>query len=309
MWRLRVGTVAALYLRIAFSESIALKMLEFVARSLIAKFYDSPIFVVGTGRSGTSVLLQALGKHPAIIAMPGEAPFLTSVGGDTALFEYADNYEYYQRSLNLDPTYLFDTLKRLGIEIAAGRYYGIKYVTQQLIQRRCLPGKIRYWAAKTFPPEISARGLIKLYPDTRFLYVTRSGIDVVNSMQKFHGFQRDGFEYNCARWSKEVEKYRFLTQLPQAISLKHEDLVQIPTDFFKRIFKFLQLEESQAVLDFTAHTIVHPLDQPDQQAANSAAVFKARTSPFLSWPQAQQSLFREICGQAMHELGYEIPEN
>ena len=40
-----------------------------------------PIFVGGTGRSGTSVLKQLIGTHPAVFAAPNEAKFLVEPDG------------------------------------------------------------------------------------------------------------------------------------------------------------------------------------------------------------------------------------
>lgn len=45
-------------------------------RTLNWRYYHRPVFVIGTGRSGTTVLLEALGAHPNLLAAWGEAPLI-----------------------------------------------------------------------------------------------------------------------------------------------------------------------------------------------------------------------------------------
>ena len=89
-------------------------MFNYLGKSLTRRFFHHPIFIVGDSRSGTSALLQALGKHPLILSMPGEAPLITSIGGMAHLFEFADDITkgYYLQSLKFTKTYLYRNLRR-----------------------------------------------------------------------------------------------------------------------------------------------------------------------------------------------------
>ena len=164
-------------------------MLSTFGRLLSAPFFHRPIIVVGASRSGTSVLLQALGRHPLIYALRGEAPFLTSMGGAAHLFEHAHGRKYYMESLKTSKEYLFDQLRRLGFEAAAGPNYGLRRLGADMFSRRESPLGRQYWGAKTFPTEAVARGLISLYPAVKFVYIVRNGADVVQSRTKFEGFR------------------------------------------------------------------------------------------------------------------------
>lgn len=75
-----------------------------IGRMLARQVEDRPIFVVGGSRSGTSVLLHALGKHRRIYSFNGEDPFLTDIGGMVYNLEFADERElaYYRNSLRID---------------------------------------------------------------------------------------------------------------------------------------------------------------------------------------------------------------
>lgn len=174
-----------------------------IGKYLTRKFINYPIFVVGDGRSGTSVLLQALGKHPLILSMPGEAPLITSMGAIISRLELTDDTkrEYYKNALKFDKTYLYEHLQRLSFEIAGGKNYALRMLMKNLLPNPSLLMRKRYWAAKTFPNENIANGLMKLYPKAKFIYIIRNGIDVVQSKTRFSGFRDNDFRQHCEQKS------------------------------------------------------------------------------------------------------------
>ncbi len=274
-----------------------------LGKKLAQRSLNNPIFIVGTGRSGTSILLQALGKHPDIISFLGEAPFLTSIGGNASLF-CSENAEFYCSSLKTDIHYFYHTLSRLGLEVAGGEHYALKRHIEAFHYNKyhCKT----HWCTKTFPTENVTQGLLKVYPNAKFLYIVRNGIDVVNSMTKFHGFRDREFTNHCHVWRDSINKYRYLTLHKDALFLKHEDLISDPDIFFSSIYNHLDLKASQLCIDFTKNNIVHPLDQPNQNKQNAILQLKNRQSPFKSWTTDQQQTFISICSEAMNELHYPI---
>lgn len=280
--------------------------IDFLGKKLTNNCIDNPIFIVGMGRSGTSVLLQAIGKHPKIIAFPGEAPFLTSIGGNASLFDPTlnqENADYYRSSLKVDLDYLQAELARIGLEAAGGRHFGIRHYAKTAWHSKNFSIK-NHWSAKTFPSEKVAKGILNVYPNAKFIYIVRNGIEVVHSMTKFHGFRDKEFKHHCQMWSDSVDKYRYLTRHEQAIFVRHEDLVNSPVDFFSSLFAFLELSEASQCTQFVQETLVHPLDQQTQHQHNAIEQLKQRKSPFHEWSTSQQTIFRSICVKAMNELSY-----
>jgi hypothetical protein len=282
-------------------------VLDGIGRLLARSCLDRPVFIVGTGRSGTSVLLQALGQHPRVVPMPGEAPFLSSIGGDAALFEYADNARYYRESLTVERAYLFGQLARLGLEAAGGRHYALRQFLRAWRGRRGWHSRPSHWCAKAFPPERAARGLVLVYPHARFLYIVRNGIDVVASMSQFHGFRHLSFAEHCRAWAAGVEKYRYLEQFPHGMKLRHEDLVADPGAFFGRVYPFLGIPRDAAAETFVATSVIHPLDQPTREVSGTQAIFQARPPAWHAWTPEQREVFTSLCGVSMKECGYELP--
>ena len=66
----------------------------------------SPIFVAGTGRSGTSQLADIIGQHPQIHRIPMETHFIVDPGG---LRDLADAL-----TVRYDPIVGDDALRRLS---------------------------------------------------------------------------------------------------------------------------------------------------------------------------------------------------
>ncbi len=93
-------------------------MLGSIGRFASARFIKRPIFIVGGSRSGTIVLLKAMGKHAGILSTPSEDPFVTDVGRMVHSLEYCSEVErqYYLDTLRISQGYIHDTLHRLVLE-------------------------------------------------------------------------------------------------------------------------------------------------------------------------------------------------
>lgn len=277
---------------------------DLIGYTLSRSCLKSPIFVVGSGRSGTSVLLQALGMHPDVISFPGEAPFLTSIGGEANILE-SDNGEYYKASFKISSEYFYDSLAKLGIESAGGKNYALKEFIKSALKSKNFSIK-KHWCAKTFPPEQVTHGLLNVYPNAKFIYIVRNGIEVVHSMTKFHGFKQKDFSNQCQIWRDSIEKYAYFENCKHAICLRHEQLVYNPKTFFTQIFQFLGLDFSNQCIDFVSGNLIHPLDAPDQKQQDAVIQLKQRKSPYSSWPDEQKRIFESICGTSMQSMNYPI---
>lgn len=181
-------------------------MRSVVGRALGAHFYGRPVFLVGAGRSGTIVLYKALGTHPQIFTMPSEDPLITSFASIVSLFEAGPEKEYYRESVKLPKDHLYRQLRRLCFESAAGPHYGFKTLVKFVLRNRWALYRKRFWCVKTFPLEDHSRSLLKLYPDARFVYLVRNGLDVVRSRTRFPAFREQEFSQHCEVWANAAPK-------------------------------------------------------------------------------------------------------
>jgi hypothetical protein len=99
--------------------------------------HPSPIFVAGTGRSGTSQLANILGEHPQIHRIPIETRFIVDPGG---LRDLADAL-----TIRYDPYTGDDALRRLS-DILTVRLVGRKDIDRGYTVPEAI-GERRYWDA------------------------------------------------------------------------------------------------------------------------------------------------------------------
>lgn len=279
----------------------------FLGKILTRRCFHNPIFITGPSRSGTSVLLQAIGKHPLILSMPGEAPFITSIGGAAWIFEYGEASDYYRNSLKYPIEYLYHSLQRICFEYAGGPHYALKTILKGLLNRDFSYPNKKYWCAKTFPDLKVCKGLIRIYPSVRFICIVRNGYEVVHSMTKYSGFSQQSFEEQCIQWAETVEKYHSLKAMECVTLVRHEQMVAQADRFFADLFDFLNIEDNGKAADFVKGNIVHPLDQPTKSGIEVRAVFQKRRPSYEGWSSEQREAFKRICGKGMKELGYEMP--
>lgn len=281
-----------------------------IGRMLARQVEDRPIFVVGGSRSGTSVLLHALGKHRRIYSFNGEDPFLTDIGGMVYNLEFADERElaYYRNSLRIDHAYIYRVLRKLAYESAFGQHYGLKAMIRDTVKGAFNPLTKTHWCVKTFPSKVVADGLLRLYPQARFVMIHRNGIDVINSRSQFHGFCDLDFRIQCEEWRRSVTDFEFLNQEKTAIVIRHFDLLKNPSGVFLDVHEFLDLEQDEAPAKFCATTQIHPLSTvTNEKNVNVKQQMLSRKPAYESWSQKQKEIFLEVCGPCMEKLGYNIP--
>jgi hypothetical protein len=277
-----------------------------LGKAASSSYINNPVFVVGASRSGTSVLLQALGHHSNIISCPGEAPFLTSIGGAVAQFEFAEGKDYYNASLSCSKNYLYEALRKLALETSSGEHYGLKHYAKYCLSRR-RPKRPRYWSAKTFPTHRGADALCALFPGARFVYIVRNGLEVVQSMSKYSGFRGQDFADHCRAWATSVDTFGYLADYPKAIATRHKELLNEPEFMFRRVFNFMNLQDERNATEFVQSTVVHPLDRKTEQRQEAKREFEERPAPYAEWTTEQKKIFLDICSAPMERSGYQIP--
>ena len=278
-------------------------------------YYHRPIFVVGTGRSGTTVLLEALGAHPNLLAAWGEAPLVRDFGRLAQAFTADDTDGAYLRATNClsDRRYLA-TLRQLAFETTFGQDGGLyrrcRATAERLVKYRKSPLRLRlisHWCAKTFPDEQSFQGLLVMYPQTRFLWIVRNGLEVVHSRTRFKGFESIQFAKQCRTWANSIDTYSWVARTDRALELRHEDLVSDADAFFNRVHEFLGLRPHPGPARFAKSTLIHPLDRKTEAQIDVKEALGQREAGWRRWSDEEKKTFLEICGGAMRTLGYRIP--
>jgi hypothetical protein len=286
-----------------------MKMIDLFGKVLSNRLIKNPIFIVGGSRSGTIVLLKAMGKHYRILSSPSEDPFITDVGRFVHSLEYCSEVErqYYLDTLRISHEYIYHTMRRVALESALGPHYGLKRLLKLAVLHNANPLAKQYWCTKTFPGKHTAHGLMRLYPEARFIWILRSGVNVVHSRCQFPAFRDLTFEEHCRHWANSIARFSYLRELPVAVTVHQEELVDNPDKVFRQIFETFRIGYDPKPTEYALTHHVHPLsDESTTKGIDIKKTLSERPPAYQKWTQEQRRVFKDICGAAMQLAGYKV---
>jgi hypothetical protein len=208
---------------------------------------ESPLFIIGTERSGSNLLRLILNTHSRIAVphpphivryfAPLESAYGGLVGSDTAFTALVDDVLAFVR-LHIYPWEIRIDRTRVLREASPRDSFGI--TTALYDQYREHAGKARWGCKSTFMIDHTDRVLTR-FPDARLIYLTRDPRDVAASSRKsvfnpFHPY------FTAQLWARQQRTGLKLLQSlsPRSIlHLRYEDLVTEPAITVARVCDFL----------------------------------------------------------------------
>lgn len=161
----------------------------------------APVFIGGTGRSGTHALARLLGQHSALADVPIEARFHCNKRGLPDLLEgritlasyLAKLRGFWWHRVRVDgrPRGLYNLLRQADFDAACERFeaaYGDDPIGASRRLVADLLGPVAAWSGKPRLVEMSshnikeAQTLLRLFPDARFIHALRDGRDSATSV-------------------------------------------------------------------------------------------------------------------------------
>jgi hypothetical protein len=250
-----------------------------------------PIFVIGSPRSGTTLLRLILDSHPRI-----------SCGEETHFLR--DLEAIVGRNWHLVATYGLDRAWWLArIRALYGDFQA------EVLARS---GKAR-WAEKDPTYTLHLEFIEELFPDALYVHLLRDGHDVVASFRDRWGYL-SATRAARGEWARYVRAARALEKrLPTTrfLELRYEDLVRQPEAQGRRLFEFLGEDWHPAVLELdpTAHQATDRYQwftaQRREAGGDTATIYRSRVGtggdsldPFL------RTMLRRLHGPLLAELGY-----
>ena len=243
----------------------------------------SPVFVIGTTRSGTSVVQLALltTKHYRGNGEGHLSPLLLHLATETELF-----WESSQGAI------------RAKAQIAMIRKEDVLEEIYDLVRRiyRDLYGRVDF-AEKT--PTIDAIRvaplLHKVWPRVKILYCRRRGLENVQSKQiKFPGAS---FGSSCTEWRDCMNEWnKIKASVPSYCEIDQIEIALAPRAAATRIGNYLALTDSETETIVSYFTKTHP-----ERSGNG---YEPVAIDEMPWSQADRDTFRNICDSTMMEYGY-----
>jgi hypothetical protein len=280
-------------------------------------------FIVGVGRSGTTLLRLMLDAHPEL-AIPGETHFLADfLGQDVAGL----TKDWFFRTVTEAPTWpnllvdeaafaeVLDEIEPYSVSEAIRAFY-------RLYAHRF--GKER-WGDKTPPYRGHMVGIQRLLPEARFIHLIRDGRDAALSYRGLWFGPGKDIEAQARFWVAEVRSARTQSvELRYYLEIKYETLVSDPETTLRSICDYLGLSYHPRMLDYHLFAssrlaeFKRPFGPPGATPVDDIGKFLAihdrtRQRPDLSrisrWrnemPNAEQRRYEAIAGTLLRELGYE----
>ena len=267
-----------------------------------------PFFIVGSARSGTTLLRLMLDAHPDV-SVPPEARIITALWKgreEVEVDEFLRDMEAHKsksevfRGWGLDPAAVREQLGHGGqarysdlIEACYLAYAGAR-------------GK-RRWGVKT-PGFVERIPFISgLFPQARFIHLIRDGRDVALSYSGVP-FGPKTVAKAARLWSRRVSAgRRYGADLGPAryLEMRYEEFVSDDATQLKRLCDFLDLPFDEAMLNPSrqASTI-----NPKHVEQNRFVTERPRTG-VRSWqsemPDKHIEVFEAVAGSLLSELGYE----
>lgn len=250
-----------------------------------------PIFVIGSPRSGTTLLRLILDSHPRI-----------SCGEETHFLR--DLEAIVGRDWELVSTY------GLAREWWLTRIRELYDSFQAEVLARS--GKAR-WAEKDPTYTLHLRFIEELFPDALYVHLLRDGHDVVASFRDRWGY-RSAARAARTEWARYVTAARELERrLPAGrfLQLRYEELVAEPETQGQRLLEFLGEAWDPAVLEFdpAEHSATgrYRWFTAQRRAAggDDATIYRSRVGAGgASLDPLLRAILRRRNGRLLRELGY-----
>lgn len=194
-------------------------------------------FVLGAGRSGTSILQALLSRHPGLL-VSHELRVLELAVLAGALFDHGGKTEIDERAPRS----------------AAGLALGLRFVARLGEEQLRAAGKPDGVYADKYPPYCEQLSFLdRLWPHARFVHILRDGRDVVASALTAYmadrGWRRTSevpsVEANATHWARQVRAARaYAAKLPSGryLEISYEDLTVDSAAVLARVLRFVGLE-------------------------------------------------------------------
>ncbi len=211
---------------------------------------DTPLFVVGSGRSGTSLLRAMLNAHPNV-HLTHEGSFYLDPRGKSLAPDGRAWFDRYARTfsfayLGLSRSAVTDQLAGLA---SPSRRDAVAAVMRAAAAQQ---GKARF-GDKTPAHAQQVDTIAAEFPGARFVHVVRDPRGVVASLAAMPGATSShGLNaFFAAQQVKGVD--RFAASGGTVCTVRLEDLVDRPEDELRRVLAFVGEDWDPAVLDHTVH--------------------------------------------------------
>jgi len=282
---------------------------------------DSPFFVVGSGRSGNTLLRSMLCAHPAIGIPPefggfrsahrkftihGHLPWRGLVAVVLAEIESTKSFEYW--NTNLDDVQILLTRLPTSERTFASI---IGHVYQAYVREHFAGSSM--WGDKTPLNTFNLSRIAKTFPEAKYIHMVRDGRAVVASFLKANLKSGASLQSAAYHWHDAVRRVRRFSSSrgdsEPVFAIRYEDLVTNTPQTLSSLCAFLGVPFDEAMLE---HNKVFSRLGDSHLAHHENVSRSVSTSSIDKWKKAfdhkQLRTLNAIIGRDLADLGYDLED-
>jgi len=272
---------------------------------------QTPIFIIGAKRCGSTLLRRIINSHSKI-----------TIPSPEWIFHFVYMHLYSYGDLNIDVNIISLIKDCLEIPLIK-KYWGIEKSADEIMEdlpERSFRGvyltlfmlymkdnPTPYWGAKTPSNVFWAREIYNMFPKARFVFLYRDGRDVT-----FDQVNADWGPLNlynaCVLWnhySQAMIKAKLNLPEDNCYEIYYEKLVRDPDGQIKPLCKFLEVEFEPIMSDFHKQSGDAFFSQAHHLKADKPITDKF-VGLYKSLPEEDKKLQVALIGETLRTLGYEV---
>ena len=275
-----------------------------------------PIFVVGCGRSGTTLLRLMLTAHPNI-GIPPEGTFMLGLIGryyrnGGALSESVESFcsEVFRSDRlsewNLDRDKVLQRLRSVKYKSYANL---VDAVYREYLAS--LDEQKQRWGDKNIDYVLEIPKIFALFPNAKIIHMIRDGRDIAISYRRLPFGPSNVFS-TAMFWRRRTltgRRYGRSAGPKRYCEVKYEDLVSRPEQECRRICRFISEDFSLQMLRHHEYNKAKELVPRHRLAWHGHTLEPVTTSRMGQWKhemcECDRAIFECLAGSVLQEFGYE----
>jgi hypothetical protein len=252
---------------------------------------NGPVFIIGSPRSGTSVLAWALAQH---------SQFWTSAESDILYHLYGHG--------QADRAYRLAVERPDGSWIqkqGVGRAEFMSYVGLGINALFTSRSEGKRWVDQSPTYTLMVDVLADMFPDAFFLHILRDGRRVVSSMvhSGFGTKWSNDFREACKTWAHFVRlAMEFCHNHPgRCLTVRNEEMVENPPETFQRVFNGLGAPYESGPAEFVRSNRINSSYGKDPPPLAGGPT--AHGEPWKTWNSEQNRIFLDEAGPTLTRYG------
>ena len=275
---------------------------------------ESPLFITGYMRSGTTLLGNIVDRHPDISIFV-ESFFIPRYYYTQAVFwplSREANRARLAKAVATEPRSVVNGLEIDEFGVARESEPDVSSVIDAVMTRWAAGRGSRRWGDKSPGYLTKLPVLLRMFPDARFVHIYRDGRDVLLSVRGLLDY--NGWDGNAARvardWAESLSQARaFGRRHPDRyMEVQYEQLIGAPARVIERLTEFAGLSFDPSMLETTRPAQLHPAlatwdDVNDAINPNNFAKWKKKADP------EDVATFEYMAGDRLREFGYDLSDH